>query len=318
MQKTAICLFSNDESFRELVLMADNIATSKAPVLITGEAGVGKEFLAQRIHEKSSRSSSHFVVVDCSAGTEQQVESEIFGNELAAFSKYQASCKAELADNGTLYLKEVGALSLSSQQKLIKLLQYGEIERNFGKKKVNLRIVVSSVRNLAQLVQKQKFREDLYYKLNVIPLHIPPLRLRKSDLRYLAKSVLSALCVLHSKEQKVFSEDALYSIENNSWEGNFKELESTIERAVLSQTGSLIDDLDLGINKSQREDTSALEPGMTLWEMEKQLINKTLEYTKQNRTQAAKLLGISIRTLRNKLNEYRGNDGKEFAQGEYV
>ncbi len=317
MQKTAICLQTNDENFRELILLAENVAANKAPVLITGEAGVGKESLALRIHEKSSRANANFVVVDCSAGTENQVENEIFGSELSAFSKYQASCKAELADNGTLFLKEVGALSLSAQQKLFKLLQYGEIERNFGKKKVNIRIILSSVRSLSQLVQKQKFREDLYYKINVVPLHIPPLRMRKSDIMLLAKSILKAYCLVHAKENKVFSADAITAIESNAWTGNYKELESCIERAVLTQTGSLIDIQDLEIKQEVSSKISQLEPGMTLWEMEKQLINKTLEYTKQNRTQAAKLLGISIRTLRNKLNEYKIGERVDFIAGDF-
>ncbi len=301
-------ILTADADMRKILKVAENIATSRASVLITGESGTGKELLARYIHSKSPRSQKRLVAINCAAVPEGLLESELFGHEKGSFTGAHQSKpgKFEIASGSTLLLDEMGELPLLLQSKLLRALQENEIERVGGREpiKVDVRIIATTNKDLKKLVQQGLFREDLYYRLNVIPVHIPPLRARPKDLILLAKHFTEHACVMNGLATKEISQEALNHLLIPQWPGNIRELQNTIERAVLLTQKNIIEIEDLNL---QVESTSVapFSPGMTLMDAERFLIMKTLEYTEQNRTQAAKLLGISIRTLRNKLKEYQ-------------
>ncbi len=298
-----------DATMKKILQILDNVAPSKAAVLITGESGTGKELLARYLHAKSPRAERKMIAVNCAAVPEGLMESELFGHEKGAFTGAIQSKpgKFELANKSTLLLDEIGEMPLLLQTKLLRALQENEIERVGGKSTlpVDVRIVAATNKDLKQLVKKGMFREDLFYRLNVIPVHIPPLRNRVSDLKMLTHHFVESACILNGMSIKKISGDALEKIMKWGWPGNVRELQNIIERAVLLCASDEIDENHLEIN-SEGFDIKSLPftPGMTLDEVEKFLILKTLEFTEENRTHAAKILGISIRTLRNKLNEY--------------
>lgn len=302
-----------DPNMRKVLKVAENIAHSKASVLVTGESGTGKELLARYIHSKSPRAIKRMVAINCAAVPEGLLESELFGHEKGAFTGAHQSKpgKFELAHQSTLLLDEMGELPLLLQSKLLRALQEGEIERVGGREpiKVDVRIIATTNKDLKKLVQEGLFREDLYYRLNVIPVHIPPLRARPKDLICLAKHFAEVASINNGIQTKPLTQDALNSLLMSQWPGNIRELQNVIERAVLLSPNSEITESDLNIQLDSNNIDVPFTPGMSLGEAEKFLILKTLEFTSQNRTQAAKLLGISIRTLRNKLSEYR-KDGE--------
>lgn len=298
-----------DAEMKRVVQMAENIASSRATVLITGESGTGKEVLARVIHEKSSRAARRLVAVNCAAIPSELLESELFGFEKGAFTGAGQSKpgKFELANDGTFLLDEISELPLLLQAKLLRVIQEGEVERLGARApiKVNVRLIATTNRCLQTMVAQGRFREDLYYRLNVVPLVVPPLRKRPKDVELLARFFAEVSSHLNGKKPHSLSQEAIVKLKQWNWPGNVRELENVIERSVLlasstELTGEMI--LINGFQPSQPE--WDLTPGVTISEVERRLIMKTLDHTGQNRTQAARLLGISIRTLRNKLHEY--------------
>ncbi len=310
-----------DQGFQRVLETATNVALSKATVMITGESGTGKELVARYIHDKSPRASRKFVAINCAAVPEGLLESELFGFERGAFTgaMVQKIGKFELASQSTILLDEISELPLALQAKLLRVIQEEEVDRLGGRNpiKVNLRVIATSNKDVRLLVKEGKFREDLYYRLNVIPLHIPSLRERPNDILTLAEHFIKVSSILNSKAATVLSQGAREKLSAWYWPGNVRELENVVERAVLLTHGSEIQDSLIHIENQSvvviPNQPLAIEPGTTIAEMEKLLIFKTLDKTRQNRTQAARLLGISIRTLRNKLHEYSGTGRHEEA-----
>jgi transcriptional regulator with PAS, ATPase and Fis domain len=305
-------ILTSDQELQKVLETATNIASSKATVLILGESGTGKELIAKHIHEKSPRVSKKFCALNCAALPEGLLESELFGYERGAFTGAAAQKigKFELANHSTLLLDEISELSLHLQAKLLRVIQEEEVDRLGGREpvKINVRLVATTNRDLREMVHAQTFREDLYYRLNVIPLRIPPLRERHGDIRVLAEHFLKVSAILNSRPVTKLSIGAIEKLNQWSWPGNVRELENVIERAVLMTQGSEVKSDQIFIEQTSLQNISVplkIDAGFTIAQMERELIYKTLDQTKQNRTQAAKLLGISIRTLRNKLHEYR-------------
>jgi len=315
----------------QIFALARDVAASEATVLITGESGTGKEVFARFIHENSNRSTGPFVAVNCAALPENLMESELFGYEKGAFTGAvnRKPGKFELADGGTILLDELGEIPIQLQAKLLRVLQEKEIERLGGTKpiKINVRILATTNRELKKEVDKGNFREDLYYRLNVISIELPPLRERKDDIMELASFFTEKYCQINGKNLCRLAEDAVKALMDYDWPGNVRELEHTIERAVVLCKDSVISERNLflhGITINQfmvdkEELTSGdgyvphdntgegtgIEFAGTIAEMERELIIKTLKETGGNRTKAAEMLGITVRTLRNKLNEYK-------------
>ncbi|MCC6278019.1 MAG: sigma-54-dependent Fis family transcriptional regulator [Oligoflexia bacterium] len=307
-------LITCDPQFQDVIETATNVAQSKATILIYGESGTGKELLAKYIHDRSPRSHRRFVAINCAAVPEGLLESELFGYERGAFTgAVQAKPgKFERANESTILLDEISEMPLGLQAKLLRVLQQEEVDRLGGKTpvKVNIRIIATTNRDLAAMVKDGKFREDLYYRINVIPLRIPSLRERQEDVITLAEHFLRVSAILNGRNVNRLSPGAVVKLKQWKWPGNVRELENVVERAVLLCRGEEIrpDHIQVDARLASQVE-SQIAVGMTIAEMEKNLILKTLEQTRQNRTQAARLLGISIRTLRNKLNEYRQDGG---------
>lgn len=303
-------LIAESPSMRRLLRDLEKIAKSQASVFITGESGTGKEVIAGAIHRLSARSQQPFVKVNCAAIPETLVESEFFGHEKGAFTGAQNRKigRFELADRGTLLLDEVTEIPLSLQPKLLRAIQEQEFERVGGVRpvRVNVRFLAASNRDMQDAIENKLFREDLFYRLNVVPIHLPPLRERKEDILPLANLFLKKFCQENHKPLKKLSEKAGQKLLEYPWPGNVRELANIIERTVVLDFEDLIDATQLYL-----EPISAQKPkfsGCSLYEMEKRLILDTLDAHHQNRTKVAALLGISIRTLRNKLQEYENSD----------
>lgn len=301
-----------DPKMKNLLQLAENVAASKASILIHGESGTGKELLARFIHAKSHRANKQFFAINCAAVPEGLLESELFGYEKGAFTgaEQRRAGLFEQASGSTFLLDEISEMPLVLQAKLLRVLQEGEVVRLGSSQptKVNVRIIATSNRNMREMVARGEFREDLFYRLNVIPLGIPALRERPQDLQLLTNFFVALACEENGLAKKQISLDAMEKIMSWSWPGNVRELRNTIERAVLISQQDRIEPTHIMLPELVANNEAAansLRPGMTVAEAEKLLIIKTLEFTRQNRTKAADLLGISIRTLRNKINEYR-------------
>jgi two-component system response regulator FlrC len=308
-------IVTQDPEMRRLLEVADTIASSRAPVLIQGESGTGKELLARHLHERGCRRGRPFVAVGCAALPRDVLESELFGHERGAFpgALTRKLGKFELATGGTLLLDDVGELAPALQAKLLRVLQEYEVDRLGGQRPVpvDVRVVATTSRRLRDLVDAGRFREDLFYRLNVVPLVIPPLRARPGDVALLAAHFLARF----APGSTLGLDDAARAwLEGRPWPGNVRELEHVLERAALLAPGGTITvaDLDDGEPVPPRLGIGAFA-GLTVREMERRLIVDTLKRTRNNRTQAAKLLGISIRTLRNKLAEYRSRGELELS-----
>src|SRR5947207_7892765 len=302
-------------AFRRMMTLVEQVADSSATVLIQGESGTGKELVASTIHARSARSRGPFIAVNCAALPETLLESELFGYEKGAFTgpagRKEGRC--ELADGGTLFLDEVSDLSPVTQPKILRVLQEGEFERLGGTHtiQVDVRIVAATNQDLPEMVKEKRFREDLYYRLNVITIRVPPLRERHEDIRVLAQHFLRVYAAKNGRKLEGFSNEALERLESYAWPGNVRELENLIERTVLLSRKDRIDAEDLpeevaGVKRPPRDAILELV-GTPLAEIEQRLLDETLRITGGNKTQAAKLLGIDVRTVARKL-ERRDDD----------
>jgi DNA-binding NtrC family response regulator len=315
-------LIAADEKMRNVVALADQIAPSDASIMITGESGVGKEVLARYVHKKSKRKDKPFIAVNCAAIPEHLLESELFGHEKGAFTGAigRRIGKFEEAHSGTLLLDEISEMDLRLQSKLLRALQERVIDRVGGKEPVpvNIRVLATSNRDLNALVRAGEFREDLLYRLNVVNLRIPPLRERKDDLAALAQFFIDKYARANGRPARCLAPAALAQVLAHNWPGNVRELENAMHRAVLLANGESIgpeairapDGAPVGARDATGEAIEAAQTaarnlvGRTVAEVEQDLILETLTHCLGNRTHAAHILGISIRTLRNKLKLY--------------
>lgn len=300
---------SNEPAMQRVLKQAQSVASSRAPILLSGPSGVGKEVLARYIHQHGVRSEGPFVAVNCAALPENLLESELFGYEKGAFTgAHQRKLgKFELAQGGTFLLDEVSEMPMHLQAKLLRVLQEQELDRLGGAKPValNVRVIATANCDLEERVNEGRFRQDLYYRLNVLNFKIPPLSERVRDLNHLVPFFLSKLALDNGVTAKRLSREAMNKICSWTWPGNIRELENVLERALLLSEGNILEASDIEITMNENQSAEKLTPGMKLAEAEQKLIFKTLEFTRENRTKAADLLGISVRTLRNKLNTYK-------------
>lgn len=304
-----------DPAMRRIKEIADQIAAVNLPVMITGESGSGKETIARYIHARSVFASGPFVAVNCSAIPSSMFESEMFGFQKGAFTGAVSDRVGllESANNGTILLDEVVNVDAASQSKLLRVIESRRVRRLGGNSDVaiNGRIIATSNVDPMALVAKGEFRQDLYYRLYVLHIEIPALRNRPADIEALARHFAEKECIESGRRPVKISDDALKVLRGYSWPGNVRELRNVIHRAVLACVGDVLLVRDLGFdgigeeNKNQEMGwVDALPVGRTLADIETQFILKTLEHHQGNRTHAAKTLGISLRTLRNKINEF--------------
>jgi len=302
-----------DKKMISLLELLKCVSKSKSSVLIQGESGTGKELFARYIHRYSNRSHMPFVAVNCAAVPHNLLESEMFGYEKGAFTGalQRRLGKFELADGGTLLLDEISEMDMQLQAKLLRAIQEGEIDRLGGREPipVNVRIIATTNSDLKKDISEKKFREDLFYRLNVIPVTIPPLRNRMSDIHLLSNYFLRKYSELIGKKPAL-SDEAEALLKSYTWPGNVRELENVIERAVLIADRGAVQPEHLHLEKDERvyvevDSATVSLKGSTLWEMEKNLIVETLKEVNGNKTKASKILGISVRTMRNKLHEYK-------------
>jgi len=336
-EETGCELIGNSQALENLRQLIRKVARTQATVLIAGESGTGKELVARALHRESPRAAAPFIKVNCAAVPENLIESEFFGHERGSFTGATSKREGrfELAHGGTILLDEISEISPQVQAKLLRVLQERELERVGGNRtiKVDVRVIATTNRRLEESVERKEFRQDLFFRLNVVPIHVPPLREHKEDVAFLAHQFMPRFARKHGARVHGISDSALAALDAHPWPGNVRELQNVIERAVILCGDSGLLELEhLGFSRFGSGDLSApastppaaasassapaapaAEPG-TLAEMEKRHILAALERTKQNRTHAARLLGISIRTLRNKLNEY-GVKGKESESG---
>ncbi|MEX0839310.1 MAG: sigma-54 dependent transcriptional regulator [Parvibaculum sp.] len=318
-------LIFQDPKMANVVKLADQVAASEASILITGESGTGKEVMAHYVHGRSLRRDKPFISVNCAAIPENLLESELFGHEKGAFTGAIARRigKFEEADGGTLLLDEISEMDIRLQAKLLRAIQEREIDRVGGKTpvRVNIRIIATSNRDLQTEARAGRFREDLFYRLNVVNLQLPPLRDRPADIMALSEHFAKRYARTNGLTSKPISLEARRFLAHHRWTGNVRELENTMHRAVLLTTGEEIDIEAIRLPDGTRLDDTNLGGiaqkaavaadsvsrafvGKTVSEVEQDLILQTLDHCLGNRTHAANILGISIRTLRNKLKEY--------------
>ncbi|MGC9327635.1 MAG: sigma-54 dependent transcriptional regulator, partial [Candidatus Hinthialibacter sp.] len=300
---------------REIFEFIKTVAPTPSTVLIHGESGTGKELIAGAIHYHSPRRHKPFVKVNCAAISEELLESELFGHEKGAFTGAVRTSEGKfvLADGGSILLDEVSEMSPKLQAKLLRVLQEKEVDKVGGREpvKVDVRVMATTNRNLEEEIKKRNFREDLYYRLNVVTISFPPLRERKSDIPELCKFFLAKYNREMNRKIQSISPDAEQVLLRCPWPGNVRQLENCIERAVVLCKGAAIEvehlppEIHSLSSETVHNSAADIQAGMTVAEMERNLIMETLKLTNNNRTRAAEILGISIRTLRNKLNEYR-------------
>jgi DNA-binding NtrC family response regulator len=304
-------LIGNSEGIRRAIRLADEVAHSDVTVLLEGESGTGKELVARYIHLKSARAAKPFISVNCAALPEQLVEAELFGHVKGAFTGAIATRagRFQLADSGTLFLDEIGDLPAKGQGDLLRVLEDGGFRMVGGTElvRVNVRVVAATNKNLQEAVTGGKFREDLWYRLQVIPISIPPLRERAEDIPLLIESFLEHFATRHKRRRKKLSSDAMQLCQRFPWPGNVRQLRNLIERLILTCRSSTVEVSELPDflrAHDQSTTTFTIRPGMSLAEVEKLLIRQTLTHATANRENAARLLGISRRSLQYKLKQY--------------
>jgi DNA-binding NtrC family response regulator len=317
------------DNLRQLIR---KVARTLATVLIQGESGTGKELVARALYRESGRANAPFIRVNCAAIPENLIESEFFGHEKGSFTGAltKREGRFELAHGGTILLDEISEISSSVQAKLLRVLQERELERVGGNRtiKVDVRVIATTNRHLEQSVQKKEFREDLFFRLNVVPIHVPPLRDHREDVPFLADEFMRRFGRKHGIRVQGFSDEAMRLLKEHHWPGNVRELQNVVERAViLSGDGGMLEADHFGMAISTPTPVpspiAGAKPGAagefpSLTEMEKHHILAALERCKGNRTHAARMLDISIRTLRNKLHEYHGTAPRTDAEEETV
>jgi DNA-binding NtrC family response regulator len=312
-------LVGNSEPIQQVFSLIRQVAPSKAAVLVTGDSGTGKELVARAIHSLSGRASGPFVAINCAALPETLMESELFGHEKGSFTgavERRAGC-FELAQGGTLLLDELAEMPIGTQAKLLRVLEDSKVRRLGGKSEtvVDVRVIAATNRRPEEALKKGLLRDDLYYRLNVFGIHLPPLRQRLDDLPLLVEAMLKDLNQKHGTRVTAVDSDVLVRFQNHPWPGNVRELRNTMERAViLAASGSLgVQHLPPGLGAASAVEGSSgitygegvtLPVGTTVHQAEKSLILLTLAHTKNNKTRAAEILGISLKTLFNKLKEY--------------
>ena len=308
-------LVGSSPKMLEIFHLVEMVAPSTASVLITGASGTGKELVARTIHDMSPRRNKPFFPINCAAIPETLIESEIFGHEKGAFTgavERRTGC-FELAEGGTLLLDEIGEMPVATQAKLLRVLEDHKLRRLGSKVEtsVDVRVLAATNKIPDEAVEKGELRQDLYYRLNVFNIHMPPLRDHKEDIRELVKSLLAEMNKKHERKVADVSEAVLNLFQSYSWPGNVRELRNTLERAVIVCESGLVETKHLppGFGQNVRPtvhdpDAVHLGVGTTVEEAEKQLILKTLQATTNNKTRAAEILGISLKTLHNKLKEY--------------
>ena len=314
-------IVGNSPAVRRMLEMIHTVAPSEATVLINGKSGTGKELVARAIHNQSQRKDGPWVAVNCAALTESLLESELFGHEKGAFTGADKRREGRFsqADGGTLFLDEIGELPLLLQAKLLRALQQGEVQRVGSDTPiiVDVRVIAATNRNLREEVSEGRFREDLYYRLNVIGVEVPSLRERREDIPVLATAFLERFALANRKEIKGFTPQAMDALLKYSWPGNVRELENAVERAAILCLGEYISERELPMAVSsalkngdapalaELQGTAGVEPvSMTLDEMERAAILRTLQDTGDNKSEAARRLGITRATLHNKLRRY--------------
>jgi DNA-binding NtrC family response regulator len=313
-------LVGTSPAMQQVYRLVEMAAPTPAPVLISGESGTGKELVARTIHDRSPRARGPFVAVNCAAIPETLLESEIFGHERGAFTgalERRAGC-FELAHQGTLFLDEIAEMSAATQAKFLRILEDGVFRRLGGKAEitVDVRVVAATNRDPVERMRSGEFREDLYYRLNVVTVPLPPLRERREDVALLVQAFIEEFNAKYDKRVRSVDAAALDALMAHSWPGNVRELRNTLERAVIGADGDLIGlahltPLAAGAARSvpaapADADVLAVPVGTTLDETERRLILRTLEANGQNKTQTARVLGISLKTLHNKLHRYGG------------
>jgi DNA-binding NtrC family response regulator len=307
-------MIGNSPGMRKIYEVVEQAAPTGASVLITGESGTGKELVAQTIHQLSSRASFPFVAINCAAIPETLLESEIFGHEKGAFTgaaDRRQGC-FELADRGTLFLDEIGEMTPQTQVKLLRVLQERRFRRLGGRTEqtVDVRVLAATNIDPLEAVRSGKLREDLYYRLNVFALRLPPLRERRDDLPLLIQAFIGEFNARNQKSIAGVDHATMRIFEQYGWPGNVRELRNVIERATILAPGPLIEPQHLppalhDEPQAPQKPQVALAPGTTVEEAERRLIMMTLEHTRDNKTRAAEILGISLKTLHNKLNKLR-------------
>jgi len=308
-------ILGRSAAMRELADMINTVAPSDATVLITGESGTGKELVARAIQRAGSRRDKPFVTINCAALSETLLESELFGHEKGAFTGADRRREGRFvqADGGTLFLDEIGELPLLLQAKLLRALQHGEIQRvgSDVTLTVDVRVIAATNRDLRHEAAEGRFREDLFYRLNVIGLEVPPLRARREDIPVLATAFLQRFAVANRKELKGFTPQAMSALTHYAWPGNVRELENAVERAVILCAGPFVDERDLPLAVREKDGRqpaagtgTAAGGNLSLEEVEKQAILATLHAVDDNKSEAARRLGITRATLHNKLRRY--------------
>jgi DNA-binding NtrC family response regulator len=309
-------MVGRSKKMQQVMSLIEQVAPSSASVLITGESGTGKELAARTVHQLSPRNAHPFVAVNCAAIPESLMESEIFGHERGAFTgavERRSGC-FELADAGTLLLDEIGEMPLATQAKLLRVLEDSKVRRLGSKSEisVDVRVLAATNKVPAEAVGAGQLRSDLYYRLNVVQIRMPALREHLEDIEELTNALLEDLNNKHGRSIKGFDSEVLSAFRHYSWPGNVRELRNTLERAVVTCNGETLGSRHLSPEFGRplpafNDDGMRLRAGLTVEEAEKRLIRETLAFTQNNKTRAAEMLGISLKTLHNKLKEYEND-----------
>ena len=304
-------VLGDSKALKDAVSLAQKVSGTDVPVLLTGETGTGKEVFAQAIHYNSKRAKQNFVAVNCSSFSKELLESEMFGHKAGSFTGALKDKKGlfEEADNGTIFLDEIGEMAFELQAKLLRILETGEYIKIGDTKptRVNVRVVAATNRNLPEEITAGRFREDLFYRLSVFQIRLPPLRERAGDVRILAKAFVKDFSVRLARPVTEITPAFLEALEQQPWKGNIRELRNVIERSLIVCESERLDvaDLPLDIQNTHYEQSDETTPGsFELSAMERRHIARVLEYTKGNKTEAARLLKIGLTTLYRKIEEY--------------